>query len=239
MTPRWIWIGIGVVLAAIVALTFVDPHRMVSPGDLRPAHATLQQDCFACHTPFRGVSSAKCVSCHAVADIGRRTTRGAPLDRPSRLAPFHQLLTRQDCMACHTDHPRPRLTRNLGHPFDHSLFAAETRARCSTCHQAPDDALHRGADLPCGQCHNARAWKPATFEHSAHFSLAPPHDTACATCHVGGAYRTYTCYGCHEHQKARIEAEHREHGIRDIENCVRCHRGADGEHGEGREGDDD
>lgn len=235
MTPRWILIGILGVLAAVVALAFADPHRMVSPGDLRPAHASMQQDCFACHTPFAGVSSEKCVGCHAIADIGRVTTKGAPLDRRSHMPPFHQLLARQDCMACHTDHPRPRLTRNLAQPFDHAMLAADARARCSACHQPPADALHRGADLPCAQCHGVKAWKPAAFEHTQ-FSLASPHDTACATCHVGGNYKAYTCYGCHEHQKGRIEAEHREHGIRDIDNCVRCHRGADGEHGEGREG---
>lgn len=232
MTPRWIWIGVGLALAAIVALAFLYPHQMVSPGDLQPAHAGLQQNCFACHSPFRGASSDRCISCHVVAEIGRRTTKGAPISRPSQTPPFHQALVEQDCMACHTDHPRPRLTRNLVRPFDHLLLTPDIRGRCASCHSAPKDELHRGIALPCGQCHSAQAWKPATFDHSRYFSLSPPHDAACSTCHLGGNYRTYTCYGCHEHQKARTETEHREEGIGNIENCVRCHRSADDEHGE-------
>lgn len=56
------------------------------------------------------------------------------------------------------------------------------------------------------------------LSHSRYFSLDPPHDAACATCHLGGNHRTYTCYGCHERQPGQIVAEHREEGIRDIEN---------------------
>lgn len=48
--------------------------------------------------------------------------------------------------------------------------------------------------------------------------------TDCVTCHKGGVYSTYTCYGCHEHTPAKIRAEHEEEGIRDFENCVECHR---------------
>jgi hypothetical protein len=39
----------------------------------------------------------------------------------------------------------------------------------------------------------------------------------------------YTCYGCHEHQQARIIAQHRNEGIANIEKCARCHRSAKGE----------
>lgn len=232
MTPRWVWIGLSTVLAAILALAFLFPHQMVSPGDLQTAHAGLQQDCFACHDAFRGAAPERCVECHAVADIGRRTTKGAPIAW-SRMPPFHEALLEQDCMACHTDHPRPRLTRNLAPAFDHALLKLDMRSRCATCHGPPKDDLHRGVTASCGQCHSTRAWKPASFEHSRYFSLAPPHDAKCSTCHVGGNYRTYTCYGCHEHQKARMEAEHLEEGIRNIQNCARCHRSADDEHGEG------
>ncbi len=229
MTPRWVWISLGLALAAIVAQVFLYPHQMVSPGNLKPAHAGLQQNCFACHAPFRGASSERCIACHTVADIGRRTTKGSPVSGFPLRPPFHQELASQDCMACHTDHPRPRLTRNIERAFDHARLKPDTRLHCATCHRAPANDLHRGADPPCAQCHNTRAWTPATFDHGRYFSLAPPHDTTCSTCHVGGNYRAYNCYGCHEHQKGRTEAQHREEGVRDIENCVRCHRSADGE----------
>lgn len=238
MTPKWVWLSLGAVLAAIVAMIFVFPHQMVSPGDLQPAHAGLQQDCFACHTPFRGAAPQRCIACHAVADIGRRTTRGAPIPPTAGRPPFHQSLASQDCMACHTDHPRPRLTRALSPAFDHAQLAAPARAQCATCHSPPKDNFHRGVVQTCSQCHSVKAWKPATFDHGRYFSLAKPHNASCATCHVGGDVSRYTCFGCHEHQEARVAAQHAREGIRNIANCARCHRGADepGEGEDGREG---
>jgi hypothetical protein len=71
-----IWIGLSLVLAAILYLSFVRPHEMLSPGNLIPAHSAIQNDCFACHAPLRGVSADRCVSCHAIAEIGLKTTKG-------------------------------------------------------------------------------------------------------------------------------------------------------------------
>lgn len=231
MTPRWVWIALSTALVAIVTLAFMVPHQMASPGNLRSGHAGLQQDCFACHSPFRGATADRCLGCHRLADIGRRTTKGATIFW-SRIPPFHESLAQQDCMACHTDHPRPRLTRNVVPSFAHALLRSDLRGRCATCHSPPKNDLHPGVDLPCGQCHGDKAWKPARFEHSGYFSLAPPHDASCATCHVDGNFRSYTCYGCHAHSKARTEAKHLKEGLRNIQDCARCHRGAEGGHGE-------
>lgn len=97
-----------------------------------------------------------------------------------------------------------------------------------------------GLKLPCAQCHQPRAWKPATFDHARYFPLTGDHNVACVTCHLGQNYRQYTCTGCHEHERNRMIAVHREEGIRNIDNCVRCHRGgtAEGDEGE-REGEGD
>ena len=56
----------------------------------------------------------------------------------------------------------------------------------------------------------------------------------CSVCHQDAprSYRTYTCYGCHEHSPARVAAEHREEGVRNLDDCVRCH--ATGREHEGR-----
>jgi hypothetical protein len=237
MTPKIIWISIGIALASIVALIFIYPHQMVSPGNLRPAHAELQDNCFACHAPLRGASPDRCIACHKVADIGLRTTKGTPVSRRTGRPPFHQYLTSQNCMACHSDHAMPRLARKRVRTFDHAMLQPDARQRCATCHSPPVDDLHRGGDKSCAQCHGTQAWKPATFEHSRYFSLSSPHNASCATCHLGGNLRVYTCFGCHEHQKSQIEARHSREGIRDTQNCARCHRGADGEHGQGGEGD--
>jgi hypothetical protein len=75
---RSLLILVSLVLAAIVALSIIKPHQMVSPGNLMPAHASLESDCFACHAPWRGAAPDRCLSCHTLADIGVRTTKGIP-----------------------------------------------------------------------------------------------------------------------------------------------------------------
>ncbi len=238
---RSLWIAVSLVLALIITLSFVRPHQMVSPGDVIPAHSAIQNDCFACHTPFLGASAERCTSCHVVAEIGRLTTEGAEIPPSEERTPFHQALAEPDCMACHSDHARPQLAQTSVTRFDHALLKGDLRGDCQSCHTPPRDDLHRGEDLRCATCHQTASWKPATFAHDRYFLLDRDHNAACTTCHVGGNYQRYTCYGCHEHQPAQIIAEHREEGIGNIENCVRCHRSADEEssEGEGREGDDD
>lgn len=231
----------ALILAAILALCVVRPHQMISPGDLMPGHASFKDDCFACHAAWRGASADRCLSCHALANIGLRTTRGVPIRKGKGAPPFHQALSQPDCMACHSDHPRPALSRFKPTAFDHAILKADIRSRCQACHQAPRDQLHRGKPAPCATCHQPPHWKPATFDHGRFFVLDRHHNADCATCHLRSDFKRYTCYGCHEHQPARTIAEHREEGITNIDNCVRCHRSAHGEaEGEhsGRGGED-
>lgn len=238
MMRWWLWAAIGTLLAAVIASAFLWPHDMVSPGNLRPAHAALEKDCFACHVPFRGVSSDQCIACHKVADIGLRTTRGVPIVRAKPVPPFHQALTEQNCLACHSDHPAPRLTEEEPKTFDHALLAPALRGQCQSCHRAPQDAQHRGIIPACAECHRTTGWKPSAFDHSRYFQLDGPHRVACVACHVGQNYRRYTCYGCHEHSPAGIRAEHEEEGIRNFDDCARCHRSGRGERREGGERDE-
>ncbi len=238
MKGRWVWIVISANLLALVALVFVYPHLMVSPGALVPEHAALATDCFACHAPLRGASAERCIACHALPDIGLRTTLGVaitgatatPLKRS-----FHQELIDPNCMACHSDHAGPKFTQHSRKPFSHAMLRPQARERCDACHTPPDNNMHRSLTEGCAQCHATEAWKPATFEHDKYFLLDRHHNVACATCHVAGDHSKYTCYGCHEHTPAKVRAEHEEEGIQDFEDCVECHRSADGEaEGEGR-----
>jgi hypothetical protein len=143
-------------------------------------------------------------------------------------------------MACHSDHPAPRLAADRAAKFDHALLAPAMRGACQSCHHPPQDSLHRAITQPCAQCHTTRGWRPATFDHSRFFLLEGDHKASFSTCHKTGNFKQYTCYGCHEHQPAQIRAIHEEEGIRNIDNCVRCHRSAreGGEHGEGGESGD-
>ncbi|MBB3862095.1 hypothetical protein GGQ88_003389 [Novosphingobium hassiacum] len=141
-------------------------------------------------------------------------------------------------MACHTDHSGPTLGTAARITFSHELLQPDVRSQCVSCHRAPQTTLHAQVGSNCAQCHTQTVWKPARFEHARLFALTGPHNTACTTCHVGGNFTRYTCYGCHEHQPDQIRTEHAEEGIRDIENCARCHRSAAGESEEGGRDDD-
>lgn len=230
---RALWLVVVLLLALVVGASVIRPHQMVSPGNLVAAHKPLEQDCFACHAPFRGAAADRCMTCHKLAEIGLRTTKGVSL--PQRPA-FHTALTKTDCMACHTDHARPWLASTRAVKFDHALLQPSARAQCQTCHQPPRDDLHRMQSAPCATCHQPAGWKPATFDHARFFVLDRHHNVSCTTCHVGGNVRRYTCYGCHEHQPLSLAAEHRKEGITNIDNCVRCHRSASGKV-EGGKGD--
>ncbi len=223
---RWLLALIAANLLVVVALTFAYPHLMVSPGPLVRGHAELATDCFACHAPLRGASSKRCVACHALPDIGLRTTQGAPLAQRTVKTAFHQELIEQDCMACHSDHQGPLQTQRSRKPFSHALLRAPVRELCDSCHKAPTDSLHRQITGNCKQCHSQERWKPASFDHDKLFVLDRDHDTTCVTCHSNNDFSRFTCYGCHEHSPDKVRREHLEEGIRDFANCVECHRSA-------------
>ncbi len=219
-----LWIVVALNLVVLVALAFVYPHLMVSPGPLVKGHEKLATDCFACHAAWRGASAQRCIECHAVAEVGLKTTKGVPIPTRTVKVSFHQELIEQDCMACHSDHQGPRLTKRSRKPFSHALLKASVKGQCSSCHAAPKDTMHRAVKEECSQCHGDRAWKPATFDHDKHFVLDRDHQATCETCHKNNDYGRYTCYGCHEHSEAKVRAEHLEEGIRDFQDCVECHR---------------
>jgi hypothetical protein len=238
MKRSWLFAVVALNLVALLALVFIFPRPMISPGPLAPGHEAIANDCFACHAPFRGAAADRCQGCHALATIGITTTKGAPLKTPTPRAAFHQQMVTNDCMACHVLHRGRAVGTTDRRPFSHDLLRPESRSQCQTCHAAPDTAVHRGLRLGCAQCHSTRSWEGAAFDHGRMFALTGPHATDCATCHAASDYSRYTCFGCHEHQPDAIRARHRREGIGAIENCVGCHRGGGRERGEGGGGDD-
>ncbi|MEW5987687.1 MAG: hypothetical protein AB1791_13725 [Chloroflexota bacterium] len=195
--------------------------------------------CLGCH-PQNNFAAERvdCVTCHTDAN-------------PPFMAE-HDGLFGSDCLACHDGHDR------LAH-FDHNLVFlldgahatadcqschvnkvyAGTPGECSACHEEP--AIHAGLfGLDCIRCHTTTAWLPAELTHHT-FPLnhGSQSNLSCETCHEQ-SYTTYTCYNCHEHDPARVRAEHIEEGILDFEDCIECHPTGlkeEGENGEGGEDD--
>ena len=232
MKGRSVWLVTTASLLALLGLAFFYPAAMVSPGPVVPSHAAIASECLACHVPFRGVSPAQCGKCHVPSDIGLRTTTGSPLRAHAERPAFHQQLSEQNCIACHTDHVGSTLGQRSKKPFSHGLVRADTRERCETCHAAPKNDLHRELGVNCAQCHKTEHWKPATFEHAA---LAKTALERCEGCHktpTSGSRAHLTgvsgqCQQCHttEHWKP-ASFEHgkffeldRNHAA----SCVTCH----------------
>ena len=67
-------------------------QRMVNPGELSQAHAFLDYNCQACHSPVKGVESNSCTVCHSTNDwvLQRQPTA------------FHANV--EHCQDCHMEH---------------------------------------------------------------------------------------------------------------------------------------
>jgi hypothetical protein len=185
---------------------------------LTGAHARVA--CDKCHinNVFKG-TPRECAACHAKDDA-------------------HQGKFGTDCAGCHTPDDWKKAT------FDHSQAAFQltgahanvactqchvnnvfkgTPQVCSACHKEP--AIHAGLfGQGCETCHTTIAWSPAQFNgpHSFPLSHGANGPSACSTCHPT-SLSAYTCYGCHVHNPANIEAKHREEGITNFADCIRCH----------------
>ena len=127
------------------------------------------------------------------------------------------------CADCHTDNNWKEAK------FDHSKtrFALEGKhvdTKCGDCHKNKTDykdaartcvGCHRKDDdsnkghkgqfgEKCESCHNAKAWKPSTFNHDVDtkYVLRGKHrNTKCTDCHSGNLYKVKTpqdCNSCHE-----------------------------------------
>ena len=189
-------------------------------------------DCQSCHASqlYRGTSQA-CVSCHAEPAVhkGRYGTNCAQCHSTStwggpgfdhdlaafKLAGKHRAV---DCKSCHVN----------------NVFAGTSQA-CASCHQEP--AVHQGHfGTDCASCHSTATWSGSSIKHAFPLNHGRRGKvSACATCHSEpGSYKTYTCYGCHEHNPARIEKRHTKVPAAKLNDCVQCH--ANGrEHGRGKE----
>ncbi|MBI5950799.1 MAG: hypothetical protein HY865_04020 [Chloroflexi bacterium] len=170
------------------------------------------QDCYSCHKQddeHNGEFGRDCAGCHIP-----NSWEGATFDHSRSKFPLTGAHAQVRCEDCHQN----------------GVFKG-TSSTCESCHAEPTEhAGQFGTD--CAACHTINAWTPAAFNGDHTFPLDHGESglVSCATCHPAG-YKTYTCYGCHEHSESNIRSEHLEEGIRNFENCMECHA-------DGREHDD-
>lgn len=202
-----------------------------------------EQACAACHdiVDFKKVG-ADCRDCHLDVHQGRLTPQCATCHTPGSWAvlsavqahrsTFFQLLGAHASLDCYQCHRNGR---------DNGFLITQTL--CADCHIETYNATgapnHRAAGfgLQCEQCHNLIRWTPALFP--GHDDLFPifsgTHSgewNTCATCHESsGNYAAFTCFNCHEHNRAATDSKHDEVSgyVYASSACYACHPTGSGE----------
>jgi hypothetical protein len=220
--PLWMLIAAGVL--GVIALSFAAPQKMISPGALVRGHAQIESRCFACHAPWQGAAWQRCTRCHQVADIGLRTTQGAPLAQRRLKVSFHQQLIEQDCVACHVEHVVDHGAAER-RSFSHAMLHAAVRTICEDCHAAPVDTTHRDLTVGCARCHRADGWKPADFDHAALASIEQQHCEGCHRPALDNLHRVIQnrCQQCHSQKRWKPSTfDHDRRFVLDSDHNVRC-----------------
>jgi hypothetical protein len=149
-------------------------------------------DCNACHKRddvHKAALGTKCADCHNDADWKKTTFDH---DKTKFKLTFKHIDVK--CSGCHKDQ---RYT--------------EAPLSCVGCHRKDDDQViqgrrgHKGQyGDKCESCHDAKAWKPSTFNHDqdTRYALRGKHrSTECKACHTGHLYKQKLeteCNACHK-----------------------------------------
>ncbi len=184
--------------------------------------ALKKQACTSCHTDHKGLDPdlATMNFEHDALSLTIRNNCSSCHEKP--VDSLHAQLS-VSCGSCHNTNDW-KFTGS----FDHDLITGINKTNCVACHKKPVDDLHQSVQNNCMDCHSTSKWSPATFDHAEYFVLDRDHNVNCNTCHTDKAsFKTYTCYGCHEHSEPKIAREHQEEGITDFADCASCHRSSD------------
>lgn len=184
-------------------------------------HEKIQnQNCITCHSDHKGLDNKLALNKfdHFVLPDKDRNSCVTCHSQPKN--ELHNQLS-NSCVSCHSTRSWTAVST-----FNHDLINVKSKNNCISCHQAPKDNFHNISSNNCLSCHSIKQWKPSTFNHDKFFILDKDHNVSCVTCHKTNDYKTYSCFGCHEHSMNNIRSEHEEEGITDFTNCIKCHKSA-------------
>ena len=249
-------------LALLLLIAFgvvFNAKAQISPGPLSQPHAKLEgaTNCFQCHETGKGVTAAKCLTCHKELRARIAAKRG-----------LHAQPGHQKCERCHNEHHGRafQLIRWEPQKFDHRisgfpLVGAHAKAQCRDCHKTRSYLglsqnctschrdVHKGqfGARTCTSCHTMTAWKPpSNFSHTkTSFPLTGAHATvACTKCHANGVFRPVKhqrCTDCHRdphnnrfgqacgkcHSTFAFKPVKFDHSLIPKQPCVNCHKSRD------------
>ena len=245
----WLAVIVALATAATVAVRRYEPasslaQQAVTPGPLSSAHAFLSDRCVSCHVTTVGVTGAKCITCHANAELllSRQPTA------------FHASVG--ECAACHIEHQRTNLrpvamdhvelakvgVRTLARasqwdgasaatlksietwlririPDQLDESSAREALNCVGCHATKD--RHVGLlGKDCAQCHATTQWTVPEFQHPSSRS------TSCAQCHQAPPSHYMMHFEMVSKKVARQEDTQVAEccGVAQVNQCYRCHQ---------------
>ena len=202
------------------------------------AHASIKDNCLACHANGYTNTPTDCYSCHST-------------DYMATTNPSHSELSfSQDCETCHSvnawspsnfNHDSYWVLTGAHKTIEkeclrcHSSGYTNTSNACYSCHasdyNSADNHLSDGFPKTCEDCHGTTSWGSTTFNHdSQYFPIYSGKHRGewnkCTECHTQtGNFSTFSCIDCHEHNKSSMDSKHRgESGyVYNSNNCYACH----------------
>ncbi|NWF88129.1 MAG: hypothetical protein HXY50_01570 [Ignavibacteriaceae bacterium] len=204
--------------------------------------AHINTSCSSCHQNGYTSVSTSCVSCHQS-------------NYNSTANPNHIVLSLPtDCQACHTTNPGWKPASFPIHDNFYQLIGAHAAIanNCNSCHNGnynntPNSCYgchtntynstinpphaSSGFNTECQTCHSQNAWKPANWDHDGQYFpiYSGKHNgkwNTCSECHsTPSNYSLFSCIDCHEHNKTKMDDEHR--GVSGYvyasNECFSCH----------------
>jgi hypothetical protein len=169
-------------ILGIIAI-FVFPYYSITPGVLIEGHQCLKHDCFDCHTLSRGAITEKCIRCHSLSSIGKRTVAGIPIVKENKKSSLiHQSIPNIECFYCHTEHQgRSKETATI--KFTHTVLSGSVQNDCEQCHNKPNTIIHTVQTIQtidCSECHAVDRWSITALNHT----LLGDEINNCTVCHV-------------------------------------------------------